>query len=98
MDKKVHTEQEKIIEEIKERQEKAENKIEETCVNLEEWKEGQEKTDMETWHLIQAVNTKVEEMKHTYAGASNEAKVEEVLQDFKRSMEGEREEAKKMLE
>ena len=37
-------------------------------------------------------------MKHTYAGASNEAKVEEVLQDLKRSMEGEREEAKKMLE
>ena len=28
----------------------------------------------------------------------NEAKVEEVLQDFKRSMEGEREEATKMLE
>ena len=39
-------------------------------MNLEEWKEGQEKTDMETWHLIQDVNTKVEEMKHAGAEAS----------------------------
>ena len=45
-----------------------------------------------------ADDSKVEDMKRTYAGVTNDAKVEEILQDFKRDMDGEREEAKKMLE
>ena len=75
----MRTEQEKIIEEIKERQEKMANTMEEIRVNLEERMEDQEKSDLDTWHLAKSISEKVEEMKHTYAGASNEAKVEEVL-------------------
>jgi predicted nucleic acid-binding Zn-ribbon protein len=91
---------ENSIKENKERQELTE----EESINIQKRQDDQEKSIQELDKKIQelsnskADDSKIEDIKRTYAEAAKDGKVDEVLQDFKRSMDIEREQAKKMLE
>ena len=53
---------------------------------------------MQELYAFKADDSKVEDIKRTYAGVTNNAKVEEVLQNFRDRLDEDKELAKKMLE